>query len=296
MTNSLYTQTGEFHLDNYEVNKNNTWDEAEPSIGKFGLNILCGLLRYRILNKPNIEKYIQIKHKNSWKVTNLDATIKKLINSGLVVSYSIKDNEADILIVYCLSTDGIEYLNEINISNTTMPNGIEMIKDTSDALKWLSLNQYHIGILSQLKNKVIEQSYNQFVADTTDLKRIVPSYVRYPLKRKKEEQTTIIINLFAWMAPRNGDNINTFLEDILRAHQFVVEYRKYKNAIFLIICQSEKTAESLAHQMVFIRQMRPIEDILFTIDEITNRENFLETIYRYELTNDKLVHSAIDIS
>ena len=270
MSNPPLSETGVFTELQLPSEEYSWTDKDKSGYGGFGISILKALLRYRILNRANLEKVLKIKSSDRWKKDSLSKVLRGLRVSGHITAHFIN---ASSLTAYTLTEAGEEYLTEKGLTIPDMTTGKELIKDTKTALKWLSVNQWHIGILSQIHEK--EAFYNQFVID----QKKVPSLVRYRTDMG-------LITLFAYPAPRTGDSINSFVEEILKAHHFVLEHPKYFPASYVIICESRTAAQNLAHQMSYIRQMRPIQDLLYIYDESTGRDRFLNALYMYDVAEE----------
>ncbi len=260
---------------------NFTWTESDKSgLGAFGISVLKALLRYRVLNKQNIERALNISDQTPWKKDNLAKVLRGMRASGHIDAYIINQSS---LVAYILTTEGEEYLTQKGLIIPEMSTGKDIIKDTATALKCISVNQWHIGTLQRLPIK--ESFYNQFMID----QKKIPSLIRF-------KQDKGIISLFAYPAPRQGDSINSFAEDILKAHHFVLEHPKYYPASYILICESRTSASTLAHQMTYIRQMRPIADLLYTFDEATGKEDFLKSLYLYDVSEDDFTKQAVDLT
>lgn len=134
------------------------------------LLILKALYKYQWLNAFNIEKYLNAKLKNKLQKPTYQSNIKKLVRQGAVEAVRYCDNEhpkanEPELVIYCLPPGSYLYIRN---TYSQLPvtyryeerdyNIAENITD-SDIMERLSLNQWHIEMLSKFKENIKEERY-----------------------------------------------------------------------------------------------------------------------------------------
>ncbi len=235
--------------------------DSKEGFGNLGVQILYSLYKYRVLNKENIEKCVNIKNPNKWKRGNVRRILPMLRSGGYVTCKGFKDSYSEEenynLVLYMLTDKGFFEVQK-DKDNAKIEN---MVKDMPDneLLKLASLNQWHISLLYSYKKAVISSIYNNFALVGKD---VVPSVV----KVKSGDKCATI---FAFEAPRNEEEIKPFLIRILKLESYLLTANQYRPSIIVAVTESPKSLAWLTWQINKYRETRKISTLL-TTDYITN--------------------------
>jgi acetolactate synthase regulatory subunit len=235
--------------------------DLKNGFGNLGAQILYSLYKYRVLNKENIEKCVNLKNPNEWKRGNVRRVLPMLRSGGFVACRGFKDSKAEDdnynLVLYMLTDKGF-YEVQKDKDNANPEN---MVKDMADneLLKLASLNQWHISLLYSYKKAVISSIYNNFALEGKD---IVPSVVKV---KNGDKRATI----FAFEAPRTEEEVKSFLIRILKLESYLLTANQYRPSMIVAVTESSKSLAWLTWQINKYRETRRISTLL-TMDYITN--------------------------
>lgn len=267
------------------------WSEAlEGGIGRFGLSILIILNQYHLLTRQGILKSVQTVHPDRWKQDRLSFMLKSLRKSGMIGMYGMEGRPEGMqaLNVYALTPKAAGLLKGKGMEGEGIMKGAELVHKTGEALKWLSLNQYHTNLLYILGKDKEKAFYNTFAIDG----QTVPSLVRYKFHPGKIRSFTFM-NLFAFPAAGDSSEVEDLARRLIAMHAFLTEHPMYRPALAVIICENMHQASWLSWEFNKIRQMRPLCTMLYALDIITMRERMLSMFYTCDADEAGMVRNNI---
>lgn len=279
------------------VNKTIAKDTLEP----YKKTILYSLYKYGILNKQNIAYAIQLKKRNRWKESMLGRTLVDLRKDGYIKAYGCKTDKKELdysLVLYVLSNEGLAVIKDTykitNIGENRIWEEI-ILKENSinPFLKRASLNQFHLSILFNYRDKLEKSSY---YGKKTRTGKPIPSMISFKPKEKTSQLSPGIkkITLYAFPAPRKEEEMEEFLLLLIEMESQLLEGIMGELALLVIICEHIQHAAWFSWQSSRYRQVRPFY-FLYSQDMVTAQKFPLSYFYSCEAKEDGILHANINL-
>lgn len=224
--------------------------------------IIEALYKYQFLNMLNLEKYIKYSTKRQ---TPIDKNVEKMVKQGVIdyYAYNLNDIKGPALKLYTLSRAAYDYISE---STSDKHYFFEHELTTEDILKTASVNQYHIGIITN--NSVLNEKVNYRVTYREIGSVTIPSLIT--LKNK--------LNLIAIPMFRDVEDLGDYLNKLLKIAGYIEEnYDDYRNYLFVYIASDNKSAIDGLNLLKNIKELKSIP-FCYTIDYTTKSGNPLDYI------------------
>jgi len=260
-------------------------EELEDGVYEYGISILNVLYKYKVLNKKNLERVLNINRGSTWKMNMLPRTLKMLRKAEYIEALGIhKDNEKDYhIVLYKITKSGADLINKEYRAELLDMTDKEMLQRAS-------INQWHIGIIKNYKSILLESKYFHFFVEGSNP---VPSVITIKTTNKGAKKG--ILNIFTYPAPREDADIQPFFKEVLKLHAHLLTEVKYRPAIIIVLCENEAHASWIAWHTNKYRQTRPFY-MLYSQDLIADTENALENLLSCDLNEEGIVHASVDLT
>jgi len=287
---SIYHVYGNVEKMDIPKNTKEWGPECKDGSYQYGISILKTLNYYTVLNKSSILK--QTYHGNEWKRNMLPKILKNMRGAGVIDMYCIKnprENEND-LVFYMLSGEGKKILEENEIEVIGDGNEEELLKETALCLRRLALNQWHINLNHVLADKVKEAYYRAFCPQKGF---VTPSLIKYSMTPLNKSEIGQNMSLFAYIAPYDNKGYVILMEQIIKTYEFLVENDYYRPALIVVLCENTSHASYTSWKLNHVREMRPINTLIYALDLFTNKEKMLSFLYSCDMSEEGIVKSNI---
>jgi len=153
------------------------------------------------------------------------------------------------------------------------------------------LNQWHVNLTTILGKRVKASFYRAF-----SLKKggIVPSMVKYTTLNQNAKNEAVL-SLFTYIAPYEDKEYLSLMQQIVYTYEFLTEHQNYRPAIVIILCEDAKHASYTSWKLNHIKEMRPLNTIIYALDMFTNKERMMSFLYSCETTEEGIVRNSINL-
>lgn len=264
--------------------------ESRFMLKEFGITellILKALYKYQWLNYHNLEKYLNVHLKNSLQKPKYDSNIKRLLKTGAIVSIQYAKTEApesdrNRLVIYMLGKGAYSYMrnNYQNLAVTYRCDEESLhyasgLKE-ADVLERMSLNQWHIEMLSSYSDQVKEEAY--YSKKRIGFKK--DKMLSYIAVRKGKCEEKKRMSFAAIPGARSEENIAKMEYHLKKIDRVISESGK-KDVLIVITCATMAHIRLLNERILKDNAIGGLLPV-YVLDNDTSEGTQMDGLYMYE--------------
>jgi len=249
--------------------------------------IIRVLTRYRVLNKKAITDAVNKMLPIPRQKPNFDKEVGLLFEGGYLKKYHYKNiqNGRGNIVAFTLTEKGIHYAKEKQMRFSYNPLRDNQRYSTAAILEYLTLNLWHIRILTSYENSVRAESYQLITRVQDEKNTIIPSCITL-----ENEEWTLLqrfsIAAIPYIKADVEESRGTFLNTLLAINAFFNLNKKMHRLSFIIILVDSFQQMEEASRMIYsFTPLRKLQ-VYYAIDEFVNDEEPLKWIYEVDRTTD----------
>lgn len=261
--------------DDYKATKEAIKELFDTKVMQYtDLSIIKQLYKYAFLNRNSLEKVLATSLKPKLQKPKYTSNIDLLYHNGAIIKYEY-GNQNDYITFYGLSAGSYDYMktyyNRVAVTHHPVkdPYEIETTYPVSRILERLSLNQWHINLLTSYTGAIQEEGYFQ-KKRYYRTKAYLPSFFR--IKGSEEK-----FSVFSIPYPKDKRDLEQFGRRLLKVGEMMQRNGNH-HATIVILCESIRQIERAYYVLWSIIELRSIHPV-FAIDLHTAHSNGLEWLY-----------------
>lgn len=262
--------------------------------------ILRVLTKYRVLNKKNITDAVNRMLPEHRKKPNFDKELNILYDGGYVKKYSYKDAKSGRgnVVAYTLTEKGLCHARDKHLNIPYVPLTDDKRYSTAAILEYLTLNTWHLKILSCYPEYILSESY-QLPSRVQDEKNIIiPSCIML----KNEAWSLLKQFAVAAVVYKKSDTetaTGVFLNTLLSINAFLNQNKKIHKLSFIILLVDSFQQMEEANNLIYSFEPLQKIQVYYAIDEFINDEEPLRWIYEIDKsvnTKKAVKYNLIDLT
>ena len=260
---------------------------SEKTYSSCDMAVINALYKFGILNSYNLTRYLQHADasmlKESERRKDFSKNLRKLEEDGVIEKYTRDGADKEKKeAAYILSEGAVSWMRE-NGNEAAAHDLIELCKCTEDdkLLELLSLNQYHISILSEYRGRVKEGAYHKKVT-FGQMKTLVPSKLKINVSNPSLTIKKIV--LYAVVMPKKNPYTDEFIATLITLNSYIRKnYVAGELPFIVIICEGKDSIQKLLDILSEHEEMKDME-MLYMTELATKEDNPLKDTIRAKVS------------